>query len=105
LFIHEPNVVSYGETCAAMIDHYKLAEFVGESTAGCNGNVNFISLPGGATMMWTGMKVVKHDNSQLYIHGYRPHYPVERTLADVIAGRDPMIARASEVFRKSPPQD
>jgi C-terminal processing protease CtpA/Prc len=98
LFIHEPSVVSYGETCAAMLDHYNLAEFVGEPTAGCNGNVNFIPLPGGATMIWTGMKVLKHDNSQLYIDGYRPLHPVERTLADVVAGRDSMIAQAVEAI-------
>jgi hypothetical protein len=93
-FITTPGVVSYGETCMAIIDHYQLAMIVGEPTAGCNGNANFLSLPGGGTLMWTGMRVTRHDGSQLYLRGYQPDHPVARTIEAIKAGRDEMVERA-----------
>ncbi len=93
-FIDNPGVVSYGETCMAIVDHFKLAMLVGEPTAGCNGNVNFVAMPGGGTLMWTGMRVTKHDGSQLYLHGYEPDVPVARTIEAIKAGRDEMVERA-----------
>lgn len=93
-FIDTPGVVSYGETCMAIVDHFKLAMLVGEPTAGCNGNANFLPMPGGGTLMWTGMRVTKHDGSQLYLHGYEPDVPVARTIEAIKAGRDEMVERA-----------
>lgn len=93
-FIDTPGVVSYGETCMAIIDHFKLAMLVGEPTAGCNGNANFLGMPGGGTLMWTGMRVTKHDGSQLYLHGYEPDHHVTRTIEAIKAGRDEMVERA-----------
>ena len=93
-FIDNPGVVSYGETCMAIVDHFKLAMLVGEPTAGCNGNVNFVAMPGGGTLMWTGMRVTKHDGSQLYLRGYEPDVPVARTIEAIKAGRDEMVERA-----------
>lgn len=93
-FITTPGVVSYGETCMAIIDHYRLAKIVGEPTAGCNGNANFLPLPGGGTLMWTGMRVTKHDGSQLYLHGYQPDIPVARTVDAIKDGRDEVVEQA-----------
>lgn len=93
-FINNPGVVSYGETCMAIIDHYRLATLVGEPTAGCNGNANFLPMPGGGTLMWTGMRVTRHDGSQLYLRGYEPEHPVTRTIEAIKAGRDEMVERA-----------
>jgi len=93
-FIDTPGVVSYGETCMAIIDHYRLAMLVGEPTAGCNGNANFLAMPGGGTLMWTGMRVTRHDGSQLYLRGYEPDYPVTRTIDAIKAGRDEMVEHA-----------
>lgn len=93
-FIDTPGVVSYGETCMAIVDRYRLAMLVGEPTAGCNGNANFLHMPGGGTLMWTGMRVTKHDGSQLYLHGYEPDVPVARTIEAIKAGRDEMVERA-----------
>lgn len=78
----------------AIVDHFKLAMLVGEPTAGCNGNVNFVAMPGGGTLMWTGMRVTKHDGSQLYLRGYEPDHPVARTIEAIKAGRDEMVERA-----------
>ena len=98
VFITIPGVVSYGETCMALVVHHRLAQTVGEATAGCNGGVSFIPLPGGPRVMWTQMKVTKHDGSRLYLDGYKPDYPVTRTIKSVLAGKDEYLEKALEVL-------
>ena len=99
IIINEPSVVSAGETMMGIIDHYNLATTVGEPTAGCNGNVNYINLPCGYNVMFTGMKVLKHDGSQLYLKGFEPDYPVSKTIQAVREGRDEYLEKALEVAR------
>lgn len=99
--INEPSVVSYGETCMAMIADYHLAMLVGAPTAGCNGNANFIPLPGGFRVMWTGMDVRKHDRSPFYTIGFVPDFPVARTIRTVKEGRDEYLEKAIEVIEQS----
>lgn len=100
IIINDPSVVSAGETMMGIIDHYNLATTVGELTAGCNGNVNHINLPCGYTVRWTGMKVLKHDGSQLYLKGFEPDYPVNKTINAIREGRDEYLEKALEVARQ-----
>lgn len=99
VIINDPSVVSAGETMMGIIDHYNLATTVGELTAGCNGNVNYINLPCGYRVMWTGMKVLKHDGNQLYLKGFEPDYPVNKTIQAIREGRDEYLEKALEVAR------
>lgn len=99
ILINDPLIVSFGETLMGIIDHYNLAVTVGEPTAGCNGNVNYIHLPCGYKVKWTGMKVLKHDGSQLYKKGFEPDYPVSKTIQAVKEGRDEYLEKALEVAR------
>ncbi len=99
IIINDPSVVSAGETMMGIIDHYNLATTVGELTAGCNGNVNYINLPCGYRVMWTGMKVLKHDGNQLYLKGFEPDYPVNKTIKAIREGRDEYLEKALEVAR------
>jgi C-terminal processing protease CtpA/Prc len=101
VFINEPSVVSYGETCTAMIVNYHLATLVGEPTAGTNGNVNFIPLPGGLRVMWTGMDVRKHDRTSFYGVGFAPDVPGRRTIEGVRQGRDEYLELAIEVIERA----
>ena len=100
IILNEPLVVSSGETMMDIIEHYNLAITVGEPTAGCNGNANHINLPCGYNVMWTGMKVLKHDDSQLYLKGFEPDYPVKKTIKAVKERRDEFLAKALEVARQ-----
>lgn len=100
ILINDPSIVSFGETLTGIVDHYKLAITVGEPTAGCNGNVNYINLPCGYQVVWTGMKVMKHDGSQLYLKGFAPDYPVSKTLQAVKEGRDEYLEKALEIARQ-----
>ncbi len=100
VFINDPAVVSYGESYTGIFENYKLGEFVGESTAGTNGNVNFITLPGGFKIMFTGMKVIKNDGSQHHLIGIKPTYTVQRTIKAVKEGRDEYLEKAIEVLKE-----
>jgi C-terminal processing protease CtpA/Prc len=101
-FVTDGRAISYAETYLGIIEHYKLAEIAGEPTAGTNGNINFLTLPGGYRVVWTGMKVLKHDGSRHHGVGIRPTVPVSRTLRGIAEGRDELLERAIEVVRISP---
>jgi len=99
-FIEEPNVVSSGETFLSFVDYNNLGKLIGDTTAGTNGNVNFIPLMGGYSIMWTGMRVLKQDGSQHHLIGYVPDYPVYRTIQATKAGKDEYLEKAIEVLIK-----
>jgi len=99
VFIEEPFNISSGETFLSIIEYYKLGKLVGDTTAGTNGNVNFIPLMGGYSIMWTGMKVLKQDGSQHHLIGYRPDYPVKRTIKAIKENRDEYLEKALEILK------
>jgi C-terminal processing protease CtpA/Prc len=86
----------------SIIEHYQLAEIVGEPTAGTNGDYNQFSVPGKYTIYWTGMKVLKHDGSQHHGVGIQPTVFVSRTIRGIAEGRDEQIERALEVVKQTP---
>jgi C-terminal processing protease CtpA/Prc len=93
-FLIDGRAISYAESYMGIIEAYKLAEIVGEPTAGTNGNVNPFVLPGGYTLTWTGMKVLKHDGSQHHGIGIHPTVPVPRTIKGVTEKRDEQLEKA-----------
>jgi C-terminal processing protease CtpA/Prc len=100
VFLTNAAAISYSETILGVVEHYKLAEIVGEPTAGTNGNINIMSLPGGFTMSWTGMLVRKHDESQHHLMGIRPTLPVVKTLKGIRESRDEVLDEAVALIRK-----
>jgi C-terminal processing protease CtpA/Prc len=101
VFITDGRAISYAESFMSFIEHYRLAEIVGQPTAGANGNVNPFTIPGGFRVMWTGMKVTKHDGSQHHLIGIQPTIPTERTILGIREGRDELLERALAVIRGS----
>lgn len=99
-FITDGRAISYAETFLGIIENYKIGEIVGGPTAGTNGNINPLLLPGGYRVVWTGMKVLKHDGSQHHGIGIKPTVPVSRTLRGVAEGRDELVERAVEIVSK-----
>jgi len=101
VFLTDARAISYAESVMGIVEHYHLGEIVGQPTAGANGNVNRATLPGGFTLTFTGMKVLKHDDSQHYLIGIRPTVPVARTRAAVIEGRDEALEKALQLIRSA----
>src|SRR5690606_20072607 len=63
VFLTDANAISYAESVMGIVEHYRLGEIVGATTAGTNGNVAPFMLPGGFRVVFTGMRVLKHDGS------------------------------------------
>lgn len=98
-FLTDHRAISYAESVMGIVEHHGLGAIVGGPTAGTNGNINALVLPGGIQMLFTGMKVIKHDDSQHHLVGILPTVPVSPTLAGVRAGRDEVLEKALEVVR------
>jgi len=96
-FLTGGGAISYAESCMGIVEAYELGEIVGSATAGTNGNINPFVLPGDYRVIWTGMRVTKHDGTPHHGVGIRPTVPVERTRAGVIAGQDEVLERAIEI--------
>lgn len=93
-FLIDGQAISYAESYMSFIEHYKLATIIGQPTAGTNGNVNRIILPGGFSISFTGMKVYKHDGSQHHGIGITPNIYVEQTIKGIRENRDEILERA-----------
>lgn len=94
IFLIDGQAISYAESYMSFIEHYKLATIIGQPTAGTNGNINTITLPGGYSMWFTGMKVLKHDGSPLHGIGISPNIYVEQTIRGIKENRDEILERA-----------
>ncbi len=100
VFLTDGRAISYAESVMGFIEHYKLAEIVGQATAGTNGNVNTFELPGGFRLTWTGMRVLKHNGTQHHLIGIQPTVPVQRTIQGLIEGRDEFMEKALEIIKR-----
>jgi hypothetical protein len=72
---------------------------VGAATAGTNGNIRQVGLPSSAGIVFTGMKVTRHDGARSHLEGIRPTVPAARTIAGVTAGKDEVLERALSLVR------
>lgn len=100
VFITDGRAISYTESMMGIVENYKLGEIVGGATAGTNGNTNLFQLPGGYRIIFTGMKVQKHDGSQHHGIGIIPTLKVTRTRAGVAAGKDEFLEKGLELLKR-----
>ncbi len=101
VFMTDGGAISYAETIMGIVEAYKLGTIVGETTAGTNGNMNSIELPGGYTFGFTGMKVLKHDGSPHHGVGIIPDVPVKRTIKGIREKRDEYLEKALEIIENA----
>jgi C-terminal processing protease CtpA/Prc len=99
-FLTDGRAISYAESIMGIVEAYKFGEIVGSTTAGTNGNINPFALPGGYTVSWTGMRVLKHDGSRHHGVGIAPTTPVTPTAQGVADGTDEVLLKAIEVIGK-----
>lgn len=99
VFLTDGRAISYAESVMGIIEAYKIAEIVGEPTAGTNGNINPVDLPGGYRVVWTGMRVLKHDGSQHHGVGIQPTVRVSPTLRGIREKRDEQLEAAIRIVK------
>lgn len=98
VFLTNENAVSYGESLMEIIEYNKLGEIIGSPTAGTNGNINPFTTLGDIKFWWTGMKVLKQDNSQLHLIGVQPTIQMKPTIKGIREGRDEILEKALEII-------
>lgn len=97
ILIVDAGDISYSESLISFIDHYHLATIIGQPTAGTNGNINQITLPGDYRITFTGMKVTKLDGAQFEGIGIKPSVMVQKTLDGIKQNRDEYLDRAIQI--------
>ncbi|HEY2509705.1 MAG TPA: S41 family peptidase [Polyangiaceae bacterium] len=73
--------------------------FIGSQTAGANGDVTDLSLPGGLHVQFTGHDIRHADGRQLQRVGLVPAIEVKPTIDGIRAGRDEVLERALTFLR------
>lgn len=93
-----PRSVSAAENFGGMLEDSGQITFVGRTSAGTNGNITGMPLPGGHHMLFTGMEVTHVDGSQFHGIVIVRDIEVVPTREDWVAGRAPELEAAAAVF-------
>jgi len=73
--------------------------FVGGHSAGANGEITTVSLPGGMTVGFTGQSVTFPDGRRLQRLGLVPDVEIMPTIAGIRAGRDELLEAAVRLLK------
>jgi C-terminal processing protease CtpA/Prc len=95
----DERTISQSEHTGLFFEVAAGTRFVGSQSAGANGDVTNIALPGGLSVTFTGHDVRHADGRQLQRVGLPLDVRVTPTLRGVQAGRDEVLDRALQVAR------
>lgn len=90
--------MSQSEHFAMMLREAPRAMVIGNKTAGANGNVTAVPLPGGIFFRYSGLGIYWSDGSQLQRLGVRLDEEVKLTIKGLREGRDEVMERAIEII-------
>ncbi|MBN1208230.1 MAG: hypothetical protein JXB05_25445 [Myxococcaceae bacterium] len=90
----DERAISQAESAGLLLEAVNATTFVGSPTAGANGDLTDLSLPGGITFLFSGAEIRHVDGGQLQCLGLQPHVRVHPTLQGLQAGRDEVLEAA-----------
>jgi hypothetical protein len=90
----DDRAVSQAEATCLMLREAADATFVGSPSAGTDGDVTIMRLPGGLEMSFTGQEIRFADGSQLQQVGVQPTILIRPTIAGIRTGKDEVLDRA-----------
>lgn len=108
-----PGEEKYAGKCVMLVDERTVSQaehtglfleaacgvtFIGSQTAGANGDVTNVVLPGGVAAYFSGHDVRHADGRPLQRVGLVPHVEAKPTLAGLRAGRDEVLDRGVRVI-------
>ena len=96
----DERAISQSEHTGLFLEAANGTKFVGTPTAGANGDITFLALPGGITMTFTGHDVRHADGRQLQRVGLVPDVAAAPTLAGIRAGRDEVLEKGIEFLNQ-----
>lgn len=94
------HTVSAAENFSTMLVDVDRVTVVGRNSAGTNGNITGVNLPGGFVFTFTGMDVRHADGNESVFHGsgIKPAAETVLTAADFASGADPELLEAIDVL-------
>jgi C-terminal processing protease CtpA/Prc len=88
------DAISQAEHTCMFFEAATDVTFIGTPTAGANGDVTLMVLPGNLTISFSGHDVRHADGRQLQRVGIQPTIRVERTIRGLVDGRDEILDAA-----------
>lgn len=102
-FLTSAEAISYAESVLSYVEAHELGTLVGTPTAGANGDIVRFDTLAGFFLVWSGMRVTRHDGSPFHHQGVQPNVEVHPTLAGLRAGRDEVLEAGLDVVRRTGP--
>ena len=94
------DAISQSEHTCLFLESVTDATFIGTPTAGANGDVTNMVLPGNLIVSFSGHDVRHADGRQLQRVGIQPTIRVERTIRGMIDGRDEVLDAAVKFLQR-----
>ena len=88
------DAISQSEHTCLFFETATDVTFIGTPTAGANGDITFMVLPGNLQVTFSGHDVRHADGRQLQRVGIQPTIRVAPTIRGLIEGRDEILERA-----------
>jgi C-terminal processing protease CtpA/Prc len=95
----DERAVSQSEHSGLFFEAANGTTFIGSPSAGANGDITDLVLPGDITLVFTGHDVRYPDGRQLQRVGLRPQVYVRPTLPGIQSGKDEVLDRALEFLQ------
>jgi len=95
------DAISQAEHTCMFFEVATNVTFIGTPTAGANGDVTFMVLPGNLAVSFTGHNVRHADGRQLQRVGIQPTVRVAPTIRGTIDGRDEILEAAVKYLREN----
>lgn len=94
------DAISQAEHSCMMFEAATDVTFIGTPTAGANGDITYMVLPGNLTVSFSGHDVRHADGRQLQRVGIQPTIKVVPTIRGLIDGRDEILDEAVRFLQK-----
>lgn len=94
IILANESTQSHAEYVCMALQATGRSTLVGSQTAGADGNISYVYLPGGITALFTGLGCYYPDGRQTQRIGIVPNIEVRPTIAGICAGRDEVLERA-----------
>lgn len=95
----DERTLSHAEFSVMALQTSPQNKVIGSPTAGADGNVTQLSLPGGLTTMFSGVGVYYPDGKETQRSGLSPDIEIRPTIKGIRAGRDEVLERALEYLK------
>ncbi|MGH1340497.1 MAG: S41 family peptidase [Nannocystales bacterium] len=99
VFLINAAAISYAESILSYVQTHSLGTLVGSTTAGANGDIVRHDTLGGFYVVFSGMRVTRHDGTPFHNDGVTPEIQVRPSVAGIAEGRDEVLERGLDVLR------